>query len=73
MWKINSISHANFVKKLKKLWFEWPFSWWKHLFMSKWDFDFTIPNRHSNKDIWVSLLTRLLKQIWISVDEWNKL
>ncbi len=73
MWKINPISHSNFLKKLKKLWFEWPFSWWKHLFMSKWDFDFTIPNIHWNKDIWIALLSRLLKQIWISIDEWNNL
>ena len=72
MWKIKPISHKNFVKKLKSFWFEWPFSWWKHLFMSKWDLDFTIPNLHSNKDIWTSLLSKLLKQLEISVDDWNK-
>ncbi len=71
MWKINPISHTNFVKKLRKLWFDWPFSWWKHLFMSKWDLDLTIPNTHSNKDIGVWLLSRILKQANIRIDEWN--
>ncbi|EKD30521.1 MAG: YcfA family protein [uncultured bacterium (gcode 4)] len=73
MWKIKPISHTNFVKKLKKLWFVWPFSWWKHLFMSRWDFDFTIPNKHGNQDIGIALLSRLLRQIEISIDEWNEI
>ena len=72
MPKLNPISHSNFVKRLKKLWFEWPYSGWKHLFMSKWNLDLTIPNKHSNKDFWVGLLSRILKQAWVSIDEWNK-
>lgn len=73
MWKLNPISHKNFVKKLRKLGFQWPYSGGKHLFMSKWDFDFTIPNIHGAKDIWPALLSRLLKQIDITIDEWNEL
>ncbi len=73
MWKLKPISHLNFIKKLRKRGFEWPYSWWKHLFMSKWDLDLTIPNKHSNQDIWVWLLSRILKQAKISVDDWSNI
>ena len=71
MWRLNPISHSTFVKKLKKFWFDWPFSWWKHLFMSKESLDLTIPNKHSNKDIWIWLLSRILKQADIDIEKWN--
>jgi hypothetical protein len=67
MWKLNPISHLNFIKKMKKLWFDWP------LFMSKWTLDLTIPNKHSNNDIWIWLLSRILNQANIDIDTWNNI
>lgn len=71
MWRLNPISHSKLIKKLKALWFDWPFSWGRHLFMSKWDLDLTIPKHHSNKDIWIWLLSRILKQAKVSIDDFN--
>lgn len=72
MPELKPISWTKFVSKLKDFWFYWPFSGWKHLFMSKGNLDLTIPNKHSNKDIWIWLLSRILKQAWISIKDWNK-
>jgi len=73
MTKLNPINHTKFIKKLRKYWFDWPYSGWKHLFMSKWNLDLVIPNKHSNNDIWVWLLHRILKQAQININDWNNL
>jgi predicted RNA binding protein YcfA (HicA-like mRNA interferase family) len=70
---LSPISWNKLILKLKKLGFDGPFSWWKHLFMSKDNLDLTIPNKHSNKDIWISLLSRILKQANITIDKWNNM
>jgi predicted RNA binding protein YcfA (HicA-like mRNA interferase family) len=67
--KLKSISHRDFVSKLKKIGFSGPFSGGKHLFMIKHDLRLTIPNPHK-KEIGVDLLTRILRQAGISKDEW---
>jgi predicted RNA binding protein YcfA (HicA-like mRNA interferase family) len=65
------ISRNDFIRKLRILGFEGPFSGGKHSFMIKGNIRLIIPNPH-NKEISSALLTRLLKQAGIEISEWNK-
>ena len=69
---MKSISRTNFIKRLKKLGFEGPYSGGKHQFMIKENLRLTIPNSHKG-DIGIDLLSRILKQAEISNEEWQKL
>lgn len=73
MSKILPISHKKFIKKLRTLSFEGPFSGGKHLFMQKESLVLHIPNPHKRKDIRAPLLKRILKQAQIDVDTWNRI
>lgn len=55
--------------KLKKLWFAWPEAWSKHLHMIRWSEMVPIP-KHWWKQIWVGLISQIIKEAWISRDEW---
>ena len=57
------------VKRLNKLGFEGPYSGGKHPFMVKNDLVLTIPNPHKAV-ISVDLLSRILRQVKISREEW---
>ena len=72
MPKITPIKASELVDKLKKLWFKWPFPWWRHMFMVKWSQRIPFP-QHWWKDISRWVVQCIIKQINISVDEWNKL
>lgn len=69
---LNPVSHREFVKRLRILGFEGPFSGGKHLFMVRDENQLTIPNSHRG-DIFVDLLSRLLKQAGISREEWESI
>ena len=56
------------IRKLKKLWFEWPFPWWKHVHMIKGDLVIPVPF-HWWKELWVWLMSTIITEIWISRDE----
>lgn len=69
MKNLKPLHRKKLIKKLKKLWFEWPFSWWKHQYMMSGNFRLTIPNIHSWKDIPVPIIKAILKQSWVSKDK----
>lgn len=71
MSKLTPISFSEFVRKLKTLGFEGPYSGGKHLYMLKGDLRLTIPNPHNQK-IGVDLTMRILRQAGIKREEWIK-
>lgn len=72
MTKLVPIKRNDFIKKLKKLGFEGPYSGGKHQFMIRGDTRLTLPNPH-RKDIGIDLLKRILLQAGINREEWLKL
>ena len=71
MSRLTPISFSEFVRKLKTLEFEGPYSGGKHLYMLKGDLRLTIPNPHKQK-IGVDLIMRILRQAGIKREEWIK-
>ena len=71
MAKLTPMSFSEFVRKLKSLGFEGPYSGGKHLYMLKEDLRLTIPNPHKQK-IGVDLTMRILRQAGIKREEWIK-
>jgi predicted RNA binding protein YcfA (HicA-like mRNA interferase family) len=57
------------IKKIKKLWFDWPYIWWNHEYLinKNW-FKIFIPNIHSWKDIPIPLLKAIIRQLNTTVD-----
>ena len=72
MPKINPITAKELCNKLKKLGFWWPYPWWRHMFMIKDGCKIPFPS-HWGKDISRWVVACIIRTIWISVDEWNKL
>ncbi|MBF0230297.1 MAG: type II toxin-antitoxin system HicA family toxin [Desulfamplus sp.] len=66
------VKRKEFLKYLGKLGFNGPYSGGKHQFMVKEDLTIRVPNPHQS-DIGKELLSRLLRQIGISRDEWEQL
>ena len=66
------ISRKNWIKKLKQLGFNGPFSGGKHQFMEKNGFRIAIPNPHG-KDIGSGLISKMLRDIGVSKKEFNRL
>ncbi len=71
MPKFGPVKRKEFVRCLKKLGWEGPYSGGKHQFMTKRDLTIRIPNPHKS-DIGNELLIRILKQAKISKEEWEK-
>ena len=71
MGKLSPVSWKQLVSKLKSFGFYGPYSGGKHPFMIKGDLVLTLPNPH-RKQIGVDLLSRILKEVGISRDEWLK-
>jgi len=65
------IKRRELISKLRKLGFEGPYSGSKHEYMVKDDFRLILPNPHK-KDIGVGLLSRILRQAGITLDEWEQ-
>lgn len=72
MASFRSIKHKDLIKTLRKAGFEGPYSGGKHPFMIKGDLVLTIPNPHKS-DIGKELLSRIIKQAGLTIEEWNKL
>jgi predicted RNA binding protein YcfA (HicA-like mRNA interferase family) len=68
---LNSISRRDLIRKFRALGFEGPYPGGKHQFMKKNALKIRIPNPHEG-DIGVSLLSRILRQAGITVEEWTK-
>jgi predicted RNA binding protein YcfA (HicA-like mRNA interferase family) len=69
--RLTPVSRREFVKRLRRLGFEGPFSGGRHEFMLRGTTRLILPNPHRGV-ISVDLLTRLLKQAKISRDEWRQ-
>jgi predicted RNA binding protein YcfA (HicA-like mRNA interferase family) len=66
------IKRNGMIRTLKKLKFEGPFSGGKHQYMIRNKLRLTIPNQHQG-DISRELLAKILHQIGIEKEEWEKL
>jgi len=72
MPKLNPIPRRVLIKKLKLLGFVGPYSGGKHQFMLKNNLKLSVPNPH-NQDIGVILLSKIIKELGISVREFGDL
>lgn len=72
MPRIGPISRREFIRCLRTLRFEGPYSGGKHQFMSKGDLVLRVPNPHQG-DISMELLIRILRQSDIDRDIWEQL
>ena len=70
MSKLQPVKWKDFVRKLKKLGFEGPFTGGRHPYMIKGDIVLTIPNPHK-QEIGVDLLVRILQQAQLSRNDWQ--
>ena len=66
------IKRNDFIRTLRKAGFKGPYAGGKHEFMVKDELRFVLPNPHRG-EISKDLLRRLLRQIHLSVEEWEKL
>ena len=77
IWKMNKIWPLHrkiLIKKIKKLWFDWPYIGWKHEYLINLDnFKVIIPNTHSWKDIPIPIINAIIKQLWITKDSFLQL
>jgi len=69
MPRLAPVSHREFIRRLRQLGFEGPYSGGRHPQMRRGNVTLIIPNPHEG-DIGVGLLRRLLKQAGISRHEW---
>ena len=72
MPRFGAIKRKEFIRYLKQLGFEGPFSGGKHQFMLKEEITLRVPNPHQS-DIGKELLSRILKQARIDRETWEKL
>ena len=71
MGKLKPVTWKEFVLRMKELGFEGPFFGGKHPKMKKGTQTIIIPNKHES-EIGVGFLTRLLRQVGMSKEEWLK-
>jgi predicted RNA binding protein YcfA (HicA-like mRNA interferase family) len=72
MPRLGPIKRDTFIKYLRSLGFNGPFSGTKHQFMKKDDIRLRIPNPHQ-REIGKELLSDILKEAEISRDTWERL
>jgi len=68
---LKPISIKKLIKNLRDFGFDGPYSGGRHMFMIKGSLKLRIPNQHQG-DISKSLLSEILRQAGISIDEWNQ-
>lgn len=66
------IKRADLISYLRQLGFTGPRAGTKHEFMQRGQVKITIPNPHGG-DIGIGLLSRILRQVGISREEWERL
>jgi len=66
----NHLSRKVFLKRMKALGFEGPFSGTKHAFLVRGELRVRIPNPHG-KDLSAALVSEILRQAGISRKEWE--
>ena len=72
MPSFSPIKRKDFIKALKRAGFEGPFAGGKHEFLVKGELRLILPNPHQS-EISKDLLSRILRQVHISREEWEKL
>ena len=72
MPKIIPLKPQEVVKKMKKYWYTWPYFWWRHPLMKKWNQTIPVPF-HGGKDVSSWVIAKIIEWMWISIDERNKL
>jgi|TARA_Y100000031_G_scaffold35401_1_gene39495 predicted RNA binding protein YcfA (HicA-like mRNA interferase family) len=72
MPRFGPIRRQDLIRYLRLAQFEGPYSGGRHQFMLKQDITIWIPNPHRG-DIGRDLLARILRQAYISRDEWEDL
>ncbi|EKD29481.1 MAG: hypothetical protein ACD_78C00388G0001 [uncultured bacterium (gcode 4)] len=65
MGNLKPLSRKEFIRKLRLLWFEWPYEWGKHQFFRKNSFKITIPNVHSGKELGKPIVHKLCQELKI--------
>ena len=73
MPEIHPISRKKLISKLRTFGFDGPFRATKHQYMIKGKHKIFIPNPHGGKDIGIPLIKKIIGQVGISWDEFNKL
>ncbi len=68
--RLTPIHRRDFIKRLRKLGWEGPFSGGKHEFMVKGAFNLPIPNPHGSAEISVGKLKEILNEIGVDRNEW---
>lgn len=68
--RLTPIHRRDFIKRLRKLGWEGPFSGGSHEFMVKGDFNLPIPNFHGSGEISVPKLKEILNEIGIANRDW---
>ena len=72
MPKIIPLKFREVVKKLKLLWFDGPLYGGRHPIMKKWWERIPVP-KHGSKTVSQWVIGCIIEQIWISVEDRNKL
>ena len=69
---LGPIKRGDLIRSLKELGFEGPYAGGKHQYLVKGELKLAIPNPHQG-DIGRDLLARILRQVGIDKDEWERL
>lgn len=70
MSRLTPVSHREFIRRLRKLGFEGPYPGTKHPVMVREGRPYHVPNPHGH-EISVPLLRRILKELGITIQEWD--
>ena len=73
MPEIKPLSRKGLISKLRNLGFEGPFRATRHQYMIKGKHKIFIPNPHGGKDIGIPLLTKIIRQIGLTKEEFSEL
>ena len=68
--RLTPIHRRDFIKRLRKLGGDGPYSGGRHEFMVKGDFKLPIPNPHGGGEISVPMLKELLIEMGIETQRW---
>ena len=69
MPKLIPLKPDELIRKLKKLWYDWPEAWGRHSHMIKWPKIIPIPLPWG-KEIWIGLISMIIKEVEITRDAW---
>ncbi len=68
---LKPVKRKELIRRLLQLGFEGPYPGGKHQYMVKRSLRLALPNPHQ-KDVSIELLSRILRQAGVSVEEWEE-